>query len=375
MVTVSAAPYLCLYVRWICLQHWEPLRFSDHRGINPSSISFSGIDFVATLSHSKTLGRDKKVQSRPVVVHGLAFIAVQDWLRAGWDLLKNMEDFRRDFLLPTPSSCLKGSLRSELRYDTGSALFCRTLGSIVLPGNVSLQLVVAHCWTPHSGRSFLLTCTASLGVEKSSRDFLGGWNAQGSERYVRVAKLREINMQITVLNAIKTPASDDPIAESESVREFVEFLQTAPLPEETKSSLVRTMEAKFLQCQPLWFIFLNFRMIPTFSRTSRIRTPFLRRSRSKRSVEGTLRFAQQSWKLILARSVPNYVRRCVRVLLLFLGWKRHPRTSPVGLMLCVAGYFDYLRYGYLGTTDPPVASFDCNLCGRNMENADNDEQQ
>ena len=123
-----------------------------------------------------------------MVVHGLAFIAVAGWLRAGWDLLKNVADFQRDFLLPTPSSCLKGCLRSELRYDTGSALFYITLGSIVLPGNVSLHLVVAHCWTPHSGRSFLPTCTASLGVDKTSRDFFGGWNAQGSDRCVRAGR-------------------------------------------------------------------------------------------------------------------------------------------------------------------------------------------
>ena len=127
VVAVNAAPYLRLYAWWICLQHWRTLRFSEHRGINPSSILFSGMDFVATLSHSKTLGRDKKVQSWPVVVRGLAFIAVPGWLRAGWDLLKNMADFQRDFLLPTPSSCLKGCLRSELRKDTGSALFHRTL--------------------------------------------------------------------------------------------------------------------------------------------------------------------------------------------------------------------------------------------------------
>ena len=110
---------------------------------------------------------------RPVVVDGLAFITVPNWLRTGWDLLKSMTDFQRDFLLPTPSSCLKGCLRSDLRYDTYSALFYRTMESITLPGNLSLPPVVAHCWTPHSGRSFLPTSTASLGVEKASPDFLG----------------------------------------------------------------------------------------------------------------------------------------------------------------------------------------------------------
>ena len=69
---------------------------------------FSGVDFVATLSHSKTLGKDVKTQVRPLVVHFLAFITVPNWRRTGRDLLKNMADFQRDFLLPTPSSCLHG---------------------------------------------------------------------------------------------------------------------------------------------------------------------------------------------------------------------------------------------------------------------------
>ena len=83
VVASSAAPCLRLCAWWICLQHWGTLRFSHHRGISPSSVSFIGIDFVETLSHSKTLEKDKTVQSRAVVVHGLEFIAVPQWLRTG----------------------------------------------------------------------------------------------------------------------------------------------------------------------------------------------------------------------------------------------------------------------------------------------------
>ena len=96
----------------------------------------------------------------------------------------------------------------------------------MLPGNISLPPGVAHNWTPHSGRSFLPTSTAYLGVEKSSRDFLGGWNAQ------------IINMQISVLNAVKDPAAVDPIAESESLREFADFLQSTPVTDKARAALV-----------------------------------------------------------------------------------------------------------------------------------------
>ena len=116
VVSQSAAPYLRLFSWWICLQHWRTLR-------SPSSIALQGIGFSAVLSPSRTLGRDKQVQSRPVVVHGLAFLTVPDWLRVGWELLKVLADFPRDYLLPPPSSFLKGCLRSELQYDAGSAIF------------------------------------------------------------------------------------------------------------------------------------------------------------------------------------------------------------------------------------------------------------
>ena len=42
-------------------------------------------------------------------------------------------------------------------------------------------------WTPHSGRTLLPSATAALGFSKSERDFLGGWCAQASDRYARIA--------------------------------------------------------------------------------------------------------------------------------------------------------------------------------------------
>ena len=202
VVSQSTAPYVRLFSRWICLQHWRTVRFSDHRGISPSSMSFQGIDFSVVLSHSKTLGKDKQVQS-------------PDWLPVGWEFLKVLADFPRDYLLPTPSSCWKGCLRSELRYDAGSAIFYRARCLVQLPD-----------WTPHSGRAFLPSYTAALKVEKTTRDVLGGWNAQGSDRYFRIARLRIFHVQKAVLNTVRSEEGLDPAFESEASEDFVEFLSS-----------------------------------------------------------------------------------------------------------------------------------------------------
>ena len=144
VVSQSAAPYVRIFAWWICLQHWGTLRFSDHRGIFPSSARFRGIDCSTVLSHSKTLGKDKQVQSRPVVVDGIAFLTAPERLRVGWDLLRQIAENPRDYLLPSPSSCLRGCLRSELRYQTGSAVFYRALCLVQLPGDIRLPSIVAH---------------------------------------------------------------------------------------------------------------------------------------------------------------------------------------------------------------------------------------
>ena len=78
-----APPYIRVYSWWVCLQHWGTLRFSDHRGIAPSSVKVVDNEFTAQLTHSKTLGRDKKLQSRPILVHRLAFLKVPDWVAQG----------------------------------------------------------------------------------------------------------------------------------------------------------------------------------------------------------------------------------------------------------------------------------------------------
>ena len=274
------------------------------------------VDFVASLSHSKTLGKDKKTRVRPVVVHGLAFITVTNWLRTGWDLLKNMADFQRDFLLPTPSSCLKCCLRSELRHDTGS-----------------------HCSTGHGDLSrspaFCHYHPSLHAIGPRIRDALFFLRL----RPHWVWKKRHVISWVVGLNAIKAPGAEDPIAEAELLREFVELLHPTPLPDEKKSTLVRAMETKFsCESAPL--------VQELECLEDSIMAPFVE-DKKKRGGHAQVRMAElgsdpRTKRTELRSSLRKGFYLCFSVKEAsahFTGWAH--------VMRCLV--FDYLRYGYLGS--------------------------
>ena len=66
--------YLRIFGWWVLLPNWVILRFGDHRGLLPEHITVSDRGLLAVLSRSKTLGSDKAIGSRPVVVHSVCFI-------------------------------------------------------------------------------------------------------------------------------------------------------------------------------------------------------------------------------------------------------------------------------------------------------------
>ena len=102
VVGETVRPYFQVYAWWLLLQCWATLRFSDHRGLIPDE------KFTTRLLRSKTIGSDKTVTSRNVVVVSQAcFVKRSEWLSCGWALLKQHADYPRDYLLPMPSGNYK----------------------------------------------------------------------------------------------------------------------------------------------------------------------------------------------------------------------------------------------------------------------------
>ena len=87
------------------------LRFSDHRGIRPADVSLDSEGFVAKLTRSKTIGSDRAVSMRLVVICKGAFVQSSSWMVTGWELLKQVAAFDRDYLLPSPTDGFRGCRR------------------------------------------------------------------------------------------------------------------------------------------------------------------------------------------------------------------------------------------------------------------------
>ena len=191
VLSESATFFLRVYAWWLLLQCWGTLRFADHRGLNPGrDFEVRGNALEARLTHSKTIGADRNLSHRMVVVSEQCYVRKPNWLSCGWQLLSKKADFQRDYLLPAPSGNLKGCQKRELRYDTAYGLQRRVMDVLVSDGQKLFAHGAGHFWSPHSGRNFVPSAAGALNVDKSDRDMLGGWMAQESDRYNRVARAR-----------------------------------------------------------------------------------------------------------------------------------------------------------------------------------------
>ena len=82
-----------------------------------------------------------------------------------------------------------------------------------------------HYYTPHSGRSFMPSAASVLNFSWSDRDMLGGWAAEGSDRYSRAAKYKIELIQQAVSKTFKS-AEHDPLAEADDLDALGTFSKT-----------------------------------------------------------------------------------------------------------------------------------------------------
>ena len=88
---------------WILVRCRGTSRFSDHRGLRPADVQLDSEGFVAKLTRSKTIGSDRTLTMRLVVISKGAFVQNASWMSTGWQLLAEEAAFDRDYLLPSPT--------------------------------------------------------------------------------------------------------------------------------------------------------------------------------------------------------------------------------------------------------------------------------
>ena len=101
-----------------------------------------------------------------------------------------------------------------------------------------------HFWSPHSGRNFLPSAAGALKVDKSDRDMLGGWMAQESDRYNRVARVRIRTVQALVAKTFSDRDNHDPLLEGDAIEEFRLFLQKQGCSAEVQAEYIQKVSRR-----------------------------------------------------------------------------------------------------------------------------------
>ena len=219
-----------------CTVVGDVLRFDDHRGLLPRDFKVSETCLLAKLTRSKVSGPDKHLNFRVVVIHASAYVQHKNWLSTGWELLLKGAPDERDYPLPAPSNNYRGFKTKELKYATAFAVQTQIISLASYRGLKIFQGSTGHYYTPHSGRNFMPSGTAVLGFSQADRDILGGWSAEGSERYTRTAKYKIAQMQSAIAATFRNPDADQ-LGEADDIDDLGDFLTTWEVPEQ---SILRT---------------------------------------------------------------------------------------------------------------------------------------
>ena len=217
---------------WLLVQSWGTLRFDDHRGLLPRDVILSEMGLQARLTRSKVSGSDKHLNFRAVIIHYSAYVQRKDWLAVGWGLLLKEAPHERDYLLPAPSNNFHGFKTKELKYSTAFAVQTHIISTACYRGLRVFESSTGHYYTPHSGRNFMPSAAAVLAFSKAERDKLGGWSAEGSQRYTRTAKYQIGQMQTAVASSFRS-SEPDQLAEADDIDSLADFLRTWDVPEES----------------------------------------------------------------------------------------------------------------------------------------------
>ena len=233
---------LCIFVSW---RGGSCYNLGGHCGSQTTMVwnrAMSGSK--ARLTRSKTLGSDKSVSSRLVVADQEAYIRNRTWRKDGCHFLQRQAPFERDYLLPAASVNFSGVHFREHRYDTAFGVQSRILSSLCHCGNRRFNFAFPRFWSPHSGRNFLPTAASALGIWTQEKNLLEGWSARGSEQYNRLAKSKIAQIQREVVNRIWDKDAQDPLSETDSLRELTEFFRAQLIDETEITRSIRLLPSR-----------------------------------------------------------------------------------------------------------------------------------
>ena len=154
-----------------------------------------------------------------------SYLHQQAWLKTGFDLIKQVAPFDRDYLLPCGTKDLAGVIHQLARYEDAAGAGSALLGDLRTPtGDKLLDESLRGFWTEHSERNLLSSVLVFTGADKTQRDMVGRWKPEGSDVYMRTYNTLVAKLQKNCATHLTRAARFEDLGEEEIVQEANEWL-------------------------------------------------------------------------------------------------------------------------------------------------------
>lgn len=265
-----------LYARIYCwtrlLRHWCLLRWSDLLNTPPHLARLRGSGVSAylelTITQTKTTGPGRKVETVFAYCSGKAFISESEWLITGWTLFTkaNLGLPERPFWLPLPDRLQQKFSMAEPSYSDAVSMtrrcfsdlpLCRCLRGID-DGVVRWQVVEEDgsivplfflgfhlFWREHGDRSTLKNWALILKHSKTVQDMLGRWSPEGSDVYIRTARITTLDTQAEIALQVREGRLLKKLGEIDTTDKMVDFLRLKNVPDITITTQVSRFSMAF----------------------------------------------------------------------------------------------------------------------------------
>ena len=209
---VKMPEYKKIYAWWKLVRG---VRYDDIRHVDPKMITEDGDTVCFPLASTKTAGAGRRVEVIFAYVSRKASLRHGDWLEVGWKLMEQVAGhIARDYLLPLPSSDIRGVRRGPARYHDALDMTRALLQEVECDG---VKLLSSTYWSEHGDRAQLVSWAACVGVQKTTLDDLGRWRTGSSSEYIRTSKRLVLDAQNAVAKAIKEYEGTDDVFGEEMV--------------------------------------------------------------------------------------------------------------------------------------------------------------
>ncbi len=180
---------------------WCVFRFDDHRGWMTGALKADALGWTWDLVRTKTTGRGKAAELRPVALSSEAYVRHKDWFVTGHALLMEMSPGERDYLLTIPpGSGDTQAVPRELGYEEYVCRMRAMLSTVEL-GDGQVGKALSELYSAHSWRFFLPSAAGAVGYPPEHVNTIGTWSVKGGEGYNKLAKERSRQVQSKVAAA------------------------------------------------------------------------------------------------------------------------------------------------------------------------------